>query len=78
MLGMWTRKARSVERKKRDDCCEFVLTETHRKRSIVLVGDMQGSSRQPARVGANSTGPIVVIDSSVSVLALRGELHLCL
>ena len=39
--------------------------ETDRMSLIVLAGDVQGSPRQPTRVGANSTGPIVVIDSSV-------------
>ena len=47
-------------------------------RLIVLVDDVQRSLRQPTRVGSNSTGPIVVIGVSVSVLALRGELCLCL
>ena len=53
-----------------------LLIKTDRVSLIVLVDDVQGSRHQPAQVGANSTGPIVVIDSSVSVLALRGELRL--
>ena len=35
---------------------------------IVLVDGVQGAVQQPTRVGANSTGPIVVIDGTVSVL----------
>ena len=52
-----------------------LLMKTDRMSLIVLVGDAQVSHRQPARVGSNSTGPIVVIGASVSVLALRGELR---
>ena len=45
-----------------------LLLKTDRMSLIVLVCDMQVASRQPARVGANSTGPIVVIGATVSVL----------
>ena len=45
-----------------------LLIKTDRMRSIVLVVDAQVALLQPAQVGANSTGPIVVIDGTVSVL----------
>ena len=70
----WTRKARA-RRGRRVWIVARPLIKTDRMRLIVLVGDVQASVRQPAQVGANSTGPIVVIDWSVSVLAVGGELR---
>ena len=74
--GAVDEKSTSEKREESVDCCE-TIDKTDRMRLIVLVYDVQGSRTQPTRVGANSTGSIVVIDTSVSALVWREELRAC-